>query len=217
MTSSMTQYLVPTGDGGAHDRCGPHRDALDDERARREGHRRGRHDRLAARRRERRRRRGLPPRGHHIDKPASPERVWRAIQDATSRREVRHDPGCRSTTRGRSRSTTRSSCWAARDDAKLLAGGHSLLPPMKLRLAQPSRSSTSARIGDLSYVREDGDEIAIGALTRHHDVANSEVLQQACADRGRHRAADRRPAGAPRRHDRRLDRARATPPATWAR
>jgi carbon-monoxide dehydrogenase medium subunit len=65
------------------------------------------------------------------------------------------------------------------DDAKILAGGHSLLPLMKTRLAQPSLLVDIGRIGDLSYIREDSDVIAIGALTRHHDVANSELLQQA--------------------------------------
>lgn len=66
------------------------------------------------------------------------------------------------------------------DDAKVLAGGHSLLPLMKVRFAQPSMLVDIGRIGDLSYVREDGDVVAIGALTRHHDVANSELLQAAC-------------------------------------
>lgn len=65
-------------------------------------------------------------------------------------------------------------------DAKLLAGGHSLLPLMRLRLARPSMLVDISRISDLKYVREDGDHIAIGALTRHHDVANSGVLQQLC-------------------------------------
>jgi carbon-monoxide dehydrogenase medium subunit len=62
------------------------------------------------------------------------------------------------------------------EDAKLLAGGHSLLPLMKLRLATPSVLIDVGRVRDLSYVREDGDEIAIGALTRHHDVERSSVL-----------------------------------------
>ena len=66
------------------------------------------------------------------------------------------------------------------EDAKVLAGGHSLLPLMKVRFAQPSMLVDIGRIGDLSYVREDGDVVAIGALTRHHDVANSELLQAAC-------------------------------------
>jgi len=67
-----------------------------------------------------------------------------------------------------------------REDAKILAGGHSLLPLMRLRLARPSTLVDITRIGDLSYIREDGDEIAIGALTRHHDVAGSELLQEGC-------------------------------------
>jgi carbon-monoxide dehydrogenase medium subunit len=67
-----------------------------------------------------------------------------------------------------------------REDAKILAGGQSLLPLMRLRLARPSTLVDITRIADLSYIREDGDEVAIGALTRHHDVANSELLQEAC-------------------------------------
>ncbi|MFB3738485.1 MAG: xanthine dehydrogenase family protein subunit M [Candidatus Velamenicoccus archaeovorus] len=66
------------------------------------------------------------------------------------------------------------------EEAKIIAGGHSLLPLMRLRLARPSMLVDISRIGDLSYVREDGDQVAIGALTRHHDVAGSEVLQELC-------------------------------------
>lgn len=64
------------------------------------------------------------------------------------------------------------------DESKFLAGGHSLLPLMKLRLAQPTVLIDIGRLNDLSYIREDGDVIAIGALTRHMDVENSDVLQQ---------------------------------------
>ncbi|HWO71408.1 MAG TPA: xanthine dehydrogenase family protein subunit M [Actinomycetota bacterium] len=69
---------------------------------------------------------------------------------------------------------------AAHEDAKLLAGGHSLLPLMRLRLARPSMLVDIGRLRDLSYVREEGDVVAIGALTRWHDLAGSEVLQRAC-------------------------------------
>ncbi len=64
------------------------------------------------------------------------------------------------------------------DDAKLLAGGHSLLPLMKLRLATPPVLIDIGRLTDLSYVRESGDEVAIGALTRHRDLEISDVLQR---------------------------------------
>ncbi|HLY84735.1 MAG TPA: FAD binding domain-containing protein, partial [Acidimicrobiales bacterium] len=63
------------------------------------------------------------------------------------------------------------------DDAKLLAGGHSLLPLMKLRLASPSVLVDIGRLQDLSYIRDAGDHIAIGALTRHRDIEISEVLE----------------------------------------
>jgi carbon-monoxide dehydrogenase medium subunit len=62
------------------------------------------------------------------------------------------------------------------DDAKLLAGGHSLLPLMKLRLATPSVLVDVGRLSDLSYIRDGGDHIAIGALTRHQDLELSDVL-----------------------------------------
>ncbi|MEI8239639.1 MAG: xanthine dehydrogenase family protein subunit M [Actinomycetota bacterium] len=64
------------------------------------------------------------------------------------------------------------------EDAKFLAGGHSLLPIMKLRLASPSVLVDIGRISDLSYIRDAGDHIAIGALTRHMDVENSAVLKE---------------------------------------
>jgi aerobic carbon-monoxide dehydrogenase medium subunit len=64
------------------------------------------------------------------------------------------------------------------DDAKLLAGGHSLLPLMKLRLAAPAVLVDIGRLGDLSYVRSADGQVRIGALTRHHDLATSEELRE---------------------------------------
>jgi carbon-monoxide dehydrogenase medium subunit len=64
------------------------------------------------------------------------------------------------------------------DDAKLLAGGHSLLPLMKLRLATPSVLVDVGRLEELSFVRDDGDTLAIGGLTRHHDVEHDPVLRE---------------------------------------
>ena len=66
------------------------------------------------------------------------------------------------------------------DEAKLLAGGHSLLPIMKLRLAAPAVLVDLGRISDLSYVRDEGDHIAIGAMTRHADVEHDDVLREHC-------------------------------------
>ncbi|MGH8992557.1 MAG: FAD binding domain-containing protein [Acidimicrobiia bacterium] len=63
------------------------------------------------------------------------------------------------------------------EDAKLLAGGHSLIPLMKLRLASPSVLVDVGRLTDLSYIRDGGDHVAVGALTRHKDVQGSELLQ----------------------------------------
>ncbi len=66
------------------------------------------------------------------------------------------------------------------DDAKLLAGGHSLLPMMKLRLAVPEVLIDIGRVAELAGIRADGDDLVIGATTCHADVAGSElVLAQA--------------------------------------
>ena len=65
-----------------------------------------------------------------------------------------------------------------RDDAKLLAGGHSLLPLLRLRFARPSLLIDIGRLSELSYVRDGGASIAIGALTRHHDLANDPLVQE---------------------------------------
>jgi aerobic carbon-monoxide dehydrogenase medium subunit len=65
---------------------------------------------------------------------------------------------------------------ASREDAKVLAGGHSLLPAMKLRLAQPAMLVDIGRINGLSYIKEFAEGIAIGATTTHAEVAASEAL-----------------------------------------
>jgi aerobic carbon-monoxide dehydrogenase medium subunit len=62
------------------------------------------------------------------------------------------------------------------EDAKYLAGGQSLLPLMKLRFAAPTVLIDLGRVTELSYVRDEGTYVAIGALTRHHDVQNSSLL-----------------------------------------
>lgn len=67
-----------------------------------------------------------------------------------------------------------------KDDAKVLAGGHSLIPAMKLRLAQPQVLIDISRIKELSYIREDGGQIRIGATTTHYQIESSDLLRRAC-------------------------------------
>ena len=62
------------------------------------------------------------------------------------------------------------------EEAKYLAGGHSLLPLMKLRLAAPEVIIDLGGLRDLSYITDQGSHVAIGALTRHHDVEHSGLL-----------------------------------------
>ena len=64
------------------------------------------------------------------------------------------------------------------DEAKLLAGGHSLLPLMKLRLATPAVLVDVGRLRELSYIEDRGDHVAIGALTRHHALETSDLLRR---------------------------------------
>ena len=66
------------------------------------------------------------------------------------------------------------------EDSKLLAGGHSLIPLMRLRLATPTVLIDLDRVDDLRYVRDEGDHLAIGALTRHRDVLNNPLVQEHC-------------------------------------
>jgi aerobic carbon-monoxide dehydrogenase medium subunit len=65
-------------------------------------------------------------------------------------------------------------------DAKLLAGGHSLIPAMKLRAVRPSKLVDIGRLDDLAYVRDGGDHVAIGALTRYVDIVGDPTLAASC-------------------------------------
>lgn len=66
------------------------------------------------------------------------------------------------------------------DEAKVLAGGHSLLPLMKLRLAYPEVIVDIGRIGELKGVEEDGDALVIGACTTHYEVVTNDLVQSHC-------------------------------------
>src|SRR6185369_13299851 len=63
-------------------------------------------------------------------------------------------------------------------EARIIAGGHSLLPMMKLRLATPQHLIDINDLTELAYIRQEGDEIRIGALTRHVDLLKSELLAE---------------------------------------
>ncbi len=69
---------------------------------------------------------------------------------------------------------------AADGDAKLLAGGHSLIPAMKLRISRPTKLVDLGRLADLAYVRDAGEHVAIGALTTHAAVAGAALVQEHC-------------------------------------
>ena len=66
----------------------------------------------------------------------------------------------------------------SRDDAKLLAGGHSLIPLLRLRFARPALLVDIGRVDELRYVRDAGEQLAIGAMTRHHDLHHDPLVQE---------------------------------------
>ena len=66
------------------------------------------------------------------------------------------------------------------DESKLLAGGHSLIPMMKYRLATPTQLIDVGRLDDLSYIRQENGHVAIGAMTKHRQLETSDVLAEAC-------------------------------------
>ncbi len=88
-------------------------------------------------------------------------------------------------------------------DAKIIAGGHSLLPLMKLRLAQPRLLIDIGRIPELRYIRVEGDQLVIGALATYRDIAQSEEVHRAMPGPGR--------GGAPRSATHRFARAARWP------
>ena len=67
-----------------------------------------------------------------------------------------------------------------KDDAKLLAGGHSLLPAMKFRLARPAHVVDLSKIPGLSGIKEDGGTLVIGAMTTHYAVESSAAVKSKC-------------------------------------
>src|SRR5437588_8710090 len=67
-----------------------------------------------------------------------------------------------------------------KEDAKILAGGHSLLAAMKLRLMQPKVLIDLSRIKDLAYIREEGGQLRIGAMAAHLQHETSDLLRRAC-------------------------------------
>ena len=69
---------------------------------------------------------------------------------------------------------------ASQEDSKVLAGGHSLIPALKLRLAQPRTVIDISRLRDLSYIRQDGATLAIGATTTHYQIESSKLVQEEC-------------------------------------
>ena len=181
----------------------PGRDAEPDEPARREGRGGDGCDRVARGGDERGRRRARRATASaNVDMPATPEQIWRALEEVRSMIPAPFDYEVAESV-GHALSLL-----GDREDAKLLAGGHSLLPVLRLRVARPSLLVDLGRLEELSYVRDAGEQARdrrVDAASRCRDVGGGAGAQPARVVCG---GADRRSAGAPSRHDRRLARAR---------
>ena len=92
-------------------------------------------------------------------------------------------------------------------NAKVLAGGMSLIPLMKLRLAAPEHLVDLSRIPGLSYIREEAGAIHVGAMTTHYEVEIVAAAARQVPAAGRDGVEHRRRAGAQHGHDRRQHRA----------
>ena len=140
----------------------------------------------------------------HIDMMLRPEKLWRLI--------ITGRPGVIPTTFDYARATSVDDALAriaaANGAGKFIAGGHSLVPLMKLRLSEPQLLIDISRIPDLAGISERDGKIVIGAGTVHHDVATSALLQQKCPVVAECAETIGDPAGAQPRHHRRQPRAR---------
>ena len=115
--------------------------------------------------------------------PLTPERVWRAMNEAQKHNERDEESTC---TRRHSIIFAPNSVAEAQKlladhpGSKLLAGGHSLIPLLKLRLSAPPALIDIGRIKDLKGVSSSGDALRIGALTTHSEIAANKTLASAC-------------------------------------
>ena len=162
----------PLGGRAALVRARPDRDAEPDEPARRQGSGRDGHDRLAGGGDERRRKRPRAVRRHrhrhagHSRAGVAGTGGGTAMIPATFDYEVAES------------AEHAVELLGSREDAKLLAGGHSLIPLMRLRFARPSLLVDIGRLDGLSYVRDAGEWLAIGALTRHKAIRDDPLVQE---------------------------------------
>ena len=146
--------------------------------------------------------------------PASPHRVWQAIQVGQAAAERKESAHVQHSNTSKPDSVADAAALLAQDGGKALAGGQSLVAAMKLRLAQPGTLVDLSGIAELKGIRKEGDALVIGAMTRHAEVAASKDVQ--ARDSGARRAGrgHRRPPGAQHGHDRRLARQQRSGRAT---
>ena len=202
-TGTFVDYLVPSAADLPSFTTDRTETAVHQQPAGRQGRRRGRHHRLDAGRHQRHRRRaaalrrqrhpdaghprtglagsafgcrevGARRRGHHRVR----RRQYRHLRRLGRGRRAAVIPAAFDYVRPESVAEAVSALGAAGEDAKVLAGGQSLLPVLRLRLAYPSTLVDLGRVAELRGVRDDGDAIVIGAMTTHHDVMHDPLVAE---------------------------------------
>ena len=171
---TLASYLVPSAAELPSFELGRTESKAPGPPVRREGRGGDRHDRGHSGRDQRRARRPLAPRRHrhpdtsHARAGLARDRGGEAVIPAAFDYEVAESV------------EHAISLLGGDPDAKVLAGGHSLVPALKLRISRPSKLVDIGRLSDLAYVRDDGTHVAIGALTRHAAVHADPLLREHC-------------------------------------
>ena len=203
-TGTFVDYTLPTAADLPHFTTDRNETAVDLQRPRREGRRRGGHHRVHAGRHQRRGRRAAavrrqrhPHAGHagaglaghprgrgrrQSDRAAEGTNAYggasTSTTDGSSDGELAVIPAAFDYVRPDSVADAVSALADAGDDGKVLAGGQSLIPVLRLRLAYPSTVVDVGRIADLKGVRDDGDAIVIGAMTTHAAIIDDPLVKQ---------------------------------------
>ena len=116
----------------------------------------------------------------HIDMPLTPQKIWLCQEKSQRDREREMIPAAFDYIAPQSLDEAVRALAAHGEEAKLLAGGHSLLPLLKLRLANPKLLIDLSRVPGLSNISQQDDKIVVGALATHYQIESSKLLKTKC-------------------------------------
>ena len=178
LTTTLADYLLPSAADLPTFVTDRTRDPGDDQPARGQGRRRGRHDRVHARRGQRGHRRAAAARRHGRRDAVHPAAGLAGHQRGQGRRAM--IPAKFDYVRPASLAEAVQALAGGGEDAKVIAGGQSLLPLLRLRLAYPDLLVDLGGLGELRGVRDDGDALVIGAITTHDSLIRDPLIREHC-------------------------------------